>query len=155
MHASTLFQFSSFSSRLITYLVILLLGVLGLVFFSVNRSTYNNTRDVIDQNLELGLDVFNQLITERGDNFNTTMRALSSDFAFRTAYETSDYDTLLSVGDNLLARTENADILMMVDYDYLVWQIHNAFTHRAKTSLGPGCFKQLRTTRNLKPLPLF
>jgi adenylate cyclase len=120
MHASTLFQFSSFSSRLITYLVILLLGVLGLVFFSVNRSTYNNTRDVIDQNLELGLDVFNQLITERGDNFNTTMRALSSDFAFRTAYETSDYDTLLSVGDNLLARTENADILMMVDYDYLV-----------------------------------
>jgi len=87
---------------------------------SVNRSTYNNTRDVIDQNLELGLDVFNQLITERGDNFNITMRALSSDFAFRTAYETSDYDTLISVSDNLLARAENADILMMVDYDYLV-----------------------------------
>ena len=100
--------------------MILLLSVLGLIFLSVNRSTYSNTRSVIDQNLKVGLDVFNVLIEERGENFKTTMRALSSDFAFRQAYQTSDSNTLLSVSDNLLLRTENADVLIMVDYDYQV-----------------------------------
>ncbi len=115
-----LLQFTSFKTRLITYLLILLLSVLGLIFLSVNRSTYANTRNVIDQNLKVGLDVFNVLIEERGENFKTTMRALSSDFAFRQAYQTSDSNTLLSVSDNLLLRTENADVLIMVDYDYQV-----------------------------------
>ena len=120
MRLPALLQFSSFKTRLITYLLILLLSVLVLIFLSVNRSTYSNTRNVIDQNLKVGLDVFNVLIEERGENFKTTMRALSSDFAFRQAYQTSDSNTLLSVSDNLLLRTENADVLIMVDYDYLV-----------------------------------
>jgi len=114
------FQFTSFKTRLITYLLILLLSVLSLIFLSVNRSTYSNTRSVIDQNLKVGLDVFSVLIEERGENFKTTMRALSSDFAFRQAYQTSDSNTLLSVSDNLLLRTENADVLIMVDFDYKV-----------------------------------
>ena len=113
-------QFSSFNTRLITYLIILLLTVLSSVFLSVNRSTYNNTRDVIDQNLEVGLEVFSQLIFERSENFKATIRALSMDFAFRTAYQSSDYETLLSVADNLLSRMKSADILFMVDYDYLI-----------------------------------
>ena len=117
---SSAIQFSSFNTRLITYLIILLLTVLSSVFLSVNRSTYNNTRVVIDQNLEVGLEVFSQLIDERSENFKATIRALSMDFAFRTAYENSDYETLLSVADNLLTRMKRADMLLMVDYDYLV-----------------------------------
>jgi len=111
-------QFSSFRSRIIAWLVLLLLAVLGTVFFSVNRSTYDNTRAVIDDNLAIGRDVFQRLIEEREDSFKITFRALALDFAFRTAYNTGDFDTMLSVSENLLGRTENADMLMVVDYDY-------------------------------------
>ena len=111
-------QFSSFSSRIIAWLVLLLLVVLGTVFFSVNRSTYDNTRAVIDDNLAIGRDVFQRLIEEREDSFKITFRALALDYAFRTAYNTGDFNTMLSVSENLLGRTENADMLMVVDYDY-------------------------------------
>jgi len=113
-------QFKSYRSRIITYLVILFLLILGTVFFSVNRSTYNNTRDVIDDSLDVGREVFIRLINEREANFKVTFRALALDFAFRTAYNTGDFDTMLSVSENLLARTQNADMLMVVDYDYLM-----------------------------------
>lgn len=120
MTAANPLQFKSFRSRIITYLVILLLIVLGTVFFSVNRSTYNNTRSVIDSSLLVSQGVFTKLLQEREENFKDTFSALAADFAFRTAYSTADYDTLLSAGENLLARTENADMLMIVDYDYLM-----------------------------------
>ena len=113
-------QFTSFSSRIIAWLVLLLLLVLGMVFYSVNRSTYENTREVIDDNLAIGLDVFKRLIEVREENFQATYSAMARDFAFVTAYNTSDYDTMLSVSQNLLGRMENADILMVVDYDYLM-----------------------------------
>ncbi len=120
MPAPFVLQFKSYSSRIITYLVILFLLILGTVFFSVNRSTYNNTRDVIDDSLDIGREVFIRLIDEREANFKVTFRALALDFAFRTAYNTGDFDTMLSVSENLLARTQNADMLMVVDYDYLM-----------------------------------
>lgn len=113
-------QFRSFRSRIIAWVVILLLLVLGTVFLSVNRSTYENTRAVIDENLAIGRDVFNRLVEERETSFKITFRALALDYAFRTAYNTGDADTMLSVGENLLGRTENADVLMVVDYDYLL-----------------------------------
>ena len=113
-------QFKSYRSRIITYLVILFLLILGTVFFSVNRSTYNNTRDVIDDSLDVGREVFIRLINEREANFKVTFRAFALDFAFRTAYNTGDFDTMLSVSENLLARTQNTDMLMVVDYDYLM-----------------------------------
>ncbi len=117
---SNLVKFRSFRSQVITSLAIVLLLVLGTVFLSVNRTTYNNTRAVIDENLEIGLEVFTQLIKERETNFRVTFRALARDFAFRETYYTRDYDTILSAGENLLLRTTNADLLMVVDYDYLM-----------------------------------
>lgn len=120
MTAAKPLQFKSFRSRIITYLVLLLLLVLGTVFFSVNSSTYNNTRSVIDSSLLVSQGVFTQLLQEREENFRDTFSALAADFAFRSAYSTADYGTLLSAGENLLTRTENADLLMIVDYDYLM-----------------------------------
>lgn len=121
MPTSSRLQFGSFSSRIIAYLVVLLLVVLGTVFFSVNRSTYDNTRAVIDDNLEVGRDVFRELIAEQESNFKVTFRALVSDFAFRQVYDTRDYNTILTAAENLLTRTEEiADMLMVVDYDYLM-----------------------------------
>ena len=120
MPVSFQLQFKSFSSRIITYLAILFMLVLATVFISVNRSTYNNTREVIDESLEVGREVFVNLINEREANFKIAFRALALDFAFRTAYNTGDSGTMLSVSENLLARTGNADMLMVVDYDYLM-----------------------------------
>ncbi len=117
---SKLIKFRSFRSQIISYLVLLLLLVLTTVYISVDRTTYNNTRAVIDENLSIGLEVFKQLIKEREDNFKVTFRASARDFAFRETYDTRDYDTILSAGENLLLRTTNADLLMVVDYDYLV-----------------------------------
>lgn len=119
-HFSNLFRFRSFRSQVITLLAILLLLELGTVFLSVNRTTYNNTRAVIDDNLDIGLEVFTQLINERETNFKVTFRALARDFAFRETYDTRDYGTILSAGENLLLRTTNADLLVVVDYDYLM-----------------------------------
>lgn len=112
------FQFSSFRSRIIAWLVLLLLVVLGTVFVFVNRSTYTNTRTVIDDNLAIGREVLQTLLAEREATFKVTFNALALDFGFREAYRSADYETMLSAGQNLLSRTENADILMVVDYDY-------------------------------------
>ena len=111
-------HFTSFRARLITYLVILLLLVLVTVFVSVNSSTYNNTRAVIDNELLVSRVVFDELLVERERNFKEAFRAMALDYAFRAAYSTTDPETMLTVGENLLVRTDNADMLMIVDYDY-------------------------------------
>ena len=120
MAKAALFQFNSFRSRIIAYVVLLLLLVLGTFFISVTDSTYDNTRIVIDDTLQVGREVFDRLIAEREANFKVTFRALAADYAFREAYSETDFDTMLSVSENLLDRTENADMLMVVDYDYLM-----------------------------------
>jgi len=76
-HFSSLFKFRSFRAQVITSLASILILVLGTVFLSVNRTTYNNTRAVIDDNLDIGLDVFTQLINERETNFKVRFRALA------------------------------------------------------------------------------
>ena len=120
MAKAALFQFNSFRSRIIVYVVLLLLLVLGTFFVSVTDSTYDNTRVVIDDTLQVGREVFDRLIAEREANFKVTFRALAADYAFREAYNETDFNTMLSVSQNLLDRTENADMLMVVDYDYLM-----------------------------------
>ena len=117
-------QFASFRTRLIVWLLGLLLLVLGTIYVSVDRSTYDNTRAVIDDALQVGREVFDRLLAEREATFKVAFRALASDYAFRSsyigAYREGDYPTILSMSNNLLGRTDNADMLMVVDYDFLL-----------------------------------
>ncbi|MEX2367351.1 MAG: adenylate/guanylate cyclase domain-containing protein, partial [Pseudohongiellaceae bacterium] len=91
-----------------------------LVYFSVDRSTYDNTRQEIDSSLAIGRSVFQRLIEEREATFRITSRALTLDYAFRTAYSSGDSETMLSVSENLLSRVENADMMMVIDFDYQI-----------------------------------
>jgi adenylate cyclase len=115
-------QFTSFRTRLICYIALLLTLVLGTVFISVDRSAYTNTRNTIDTNLLTGRGVFNAVLLEREQSFKALLKSLSRDFGFRGAYNEAkkgDYGTVLSAVENLLLlRTENADLMMVVDYDY-------------------------------------
>ncbi|MDC0598653.1 HAMP domain-containing protein [Gammaproteobacteria bacterium] len=114
------FQFRSFRTRLVVSILILLTVGLSLVYFSVYRSTYENTRTVINNSLLVGKGVFQQLIDERTASLFTAIRGLSNDDAFRTSYFTRDYATRLDLLSIHLARIQTADVMMLVNLDYQV-----------------------------------
>jgi adenylate cyclase len=103
-------------------MALLLVLVLGAAFLSVDRSAYTNTRNTIDANLLTGRQVLNAVLREREQSFKSLLTSLSRDFGFRGAYNEAkrgDFGTVLSAVDNLLElRAENADLMMVVDYDY-------------------------------------
>ena len=106
-------------------MAVLLLLVLGAVFISVDRSAYSNTRNTIDANLLTGREVLRAVLGERENSFKSLLISLSRDFGFREAYNTvkkeRDYATVLSAIENLLdLRAQDADLMMVVDYDYLM-----------------------------------
>ena len=56
--AGSVFSFRSFRSRLIVFLLGLLIPVLGSIFYYVNSNNTEYTEETINTYLELGADVF-------------------------------------------------------------------------------------------------
>lgn len=114
------FQFRSFRTRLVVFILSLLVVVLAIVYLSVYRSTYTNTRSVIDTSLLAGRGIFQQLLDERTETLVVANRALSHDDAFRRAYFTREYSTILDLSISHLNRIRTADIMLIVNLDYEV-----------------------------------
>lgn len=109
-------QFQRFQSRLLAFLLLPLLGVVAAVYVAVDNANTANAYALITRDLEIGIANFNAAIEDRNDNLAIAGDALSSDFAFRQAWNT-DRLTLLSAMENLLDRLVTADFIAMVDAD--------------------------------------
>ncbi len=107
-------QFQHFQTRLLVYLVLPLLLVLGAIYVAVDRANNNNANEIIKRDLETGVANFNAAINDRNENLAIASDALTGDYAFRQAYNT-DRLTLQSAMKNLLGRLSTADFIAMVD----------------------------------------
>ncbi|MFB9867766.1 putative bifunctional diguanylate cyclase/phosphodiesterase [Vreelandella sulfidaeris] len=100
------------------------------------RATQNDVITKGSQRLEVGANVFNQLLEARGDQLTNNVAILAGDFGFKSAVSSQDTDTLYSVLANHGDRAK-ADIVLLSDINGAIL----ASSHHAKHSSMP--FPQL------------
>ncbi len=117
--AQSLFPgFRHFRSRLLFYLLVLLVPVLGVIFYYVNRNNAEYTEETINRYLELGADVFDYTRNQQALTLQAITNSLTWDFGFRTAYGSRDPATLFDAALNVLDRSlDNVDMLMIAGLD--------------------------------------
>ena len=116
--AGSLFSFRSFRSRLIVFLLALLVPVLGGIFYYVNTNNTEYTEETINSYLEFGADVFDYTREQQALTLQVITNSLTSDFGFRTAFAANDPATLFDAALNVMDRSFNSvDMLLILDLD--------------------------------------
>lgn len=116
--ADSLFSFRSFRSRLIVFLLALLVPVLGGIFYYVNTNNTEYTEETINTYLELGADVFDYTREQQALTLQAITNSLTWDFGFRAAYAANDPATLFDAALNVMDRSfGSADMLLIVDLE--------------------------------------
>lgn len=119
--ANSIFTFRRFRTRLLVFLLCLLVPVLGFIFYYVNSNNNEYTEETINSYLQLGADVFDFTRQQQTLTLQAITNSLTWDFGFRTAYAAQDPATLFDAALNVLDRSENSvDMLMITDLDYEV-----------------------------------
>ena len=103
--------FRRFQTRLLVFVLGLMLVVQVAVFWAVNTANLRNARVNIDEALALTASVLNNTLDIRNQRLLEKVRALSSDFAFKRAYSTSEHGTILSALVSHQSRVD-ADLMM-------------------------------------------
>ncbi|WP_447929008.1 putative bifunctional diguanylate cyclase/phosphodiesterase [Vreelandella sp. EE27] len=106
------------------------------------RATQNDIIAKGHQRLEVGANVFNQLLASRGEQLSQNIAILAGDFGFKSAVSTQDNQTLYSVLVNHGTRA-NADTVLLSDLEGRIL----ASSHHAQGSEMP--FPQLFERANL------
>ncbi|MBL6746722.1 MAG: HAMP domain-containing protein [Pseudomonadales bacterium] len=115
---ASLFTFKSFRSRLVVFLLCLLLPVLGGIFYYVNQNNEEYTEETINTYLELGANVFDFTRQQQAYTLEAITASLTWDFGFRSAFAANDPATLFDAALNVLERSLGiADMLMIADLD--------------------------------------
>ena len=108
------FSFRSFRTRLLVFLLALLLPVLLGIYIFVNRENNQYTTDTIDSYLELGADVFDFTREEHKNTLLTITSTMTRDWGFRNAFGTGDPYTIIDAADNILLRSLGAADMMLI-----------------------------------------
>ncbi len=111
---SSLFAFRSFRTRLLVFLLALLLPVLLGIYVFVNRENTAYTDDTIDSYLQLGADVFDFTREEHKNTLLTITSTMTRDWGFRNAFGTGDPFTIIDAADNILMRSLGAADMMLI-----------------------------------------
>lgn len=114
-------NFQHFRTRLLFYIIGLLLLTLGGVFGVVNHVFRENTEDAIRHELLVTERIFSKLLQERSLQLTQQATALASDFAFKRVMATFDNATISSALTNLSKRVKaDAAFLVAVDNSVMV-----------------------------------
>ena len=109
---------SSIRSRLIVFLLFLLLPVLGTTYTFISGENARYTDQTIDSYLSIGAEVFDFSRTEHINTLLTVSSALTRDWGFRNAFGAGDQATILDAAQNLLARSfQAADVMLIADME--------------------------------------
>ena len=111
---SGFFAFRSFRTRLLFFLLALMLPVLLGIYGFVNRENNAYTADTIDSYLELGADVFDFTREEHKNTLLTITSTMTRDWGFRNAFGTGDPFTIIDAADNILMRSLGAADMMLI-----------------------------------------
>ncbi|MGB4246904.1 MAG: adenylate/guanylate cyclase domain-containing protein, partial [Pseudohongiellaceae bacterium] len=110
----SLFAFRSFRTRLLVFLLALMVPVLLGIYVFVNRENNDYTADTIDSYLELGADVFDFTREEHKNTLLTITSTMTRDWGFRNAFGTGDPFTIIDAADNILLRSLGAADMMLI-----------------------------------------
>lgn len=113
-----MYKFRHFRSRLLFFLLSILLPVLAGSYYFVSRTNTQYTEQTINSYLQLGAEVFDFTRAQQAETLQAITNSLTWDFGFRTAFASGDPATLLDAAFNVLDRSlASADMLMIVDMD--------------------------------------
>ncbi|MDA1370433.1 MAG: adenylate/guanylate cyclase domain-containing protein [Proteobacteria bacterium] len=116
-----LFAFRSFRTRLVVFLLALLIPVLGGIFYYVNTNNTDYTEETINTYLALGADVFDYTRAQQASTLQSITSSLTWDYGFRTAFGANAPATLFDAALNVLERSlGSVDMLMIVDLESMV-----------------------------------
>lgn len=104
---------SSFQARVASVLILLLLVVVGALYFSVKAATSEAVRGQAKAQLEVGARVFERLLDVRGRRLADGVQLLASDFGFRDAVASGDSATMRSVLFNHGKRLNASDMILL------------------------------------------
>lgn len=107
---------TSFQARIASVLILLLLVVIGALYFAVQAATNASIRSQAREQLEVGTSVFGQLLDVHSRQLRDAVQVLTTDFGFREAVASGDEATIRSALFNHGARI-NAGVVMMFDMD--------------------------------------
>ncbi|MBD9416097.1 EAL domain-containing protein [Pseudomonas sp. PDM16] len=106
----------SFQARIAGVLILLLLVVVGALYFSVKAATSAAVQGQLREELGVGGRVLEQLIELRGRQLRDAVQVLAADFGFKEAVASGDDDTIRSALANHGTRI-NADIVLLLALD--------------------------------------
>ena len=107
---------SSIRSRLIVFLLLMMLPVLTGIYWYVSAENKRYTDDTINSYLAIGADVFDFSRQEHINTLLTISSALTRDWGFRNAFGAADQATIADAAQNLLMRSfESADMMLISD----------------------------------------
>nr|WP_256349802.1 EAL domain-containing protein [Pseudomonas sp. B6002] len=104
---------SSFQARVASVLILLLLVVIGALYFSVKAATSSAVRGQAMAQLEVGSRVFERLLEVRGRRLADGVQLLAADFGFRDAVASGDSATMRSVLLNHGKRINASDMILL------------------------------------------
>lgn len=104
---------SSFQARVASVLILLLLVVIGALYFSVKAATSDAVRGQAKAQLDVGARVFERLLDVRGRRLADGVQLLAADFGFRDAVASGDSATMRSVLLNHGKRINASDMILL------------------------------------------
>lgn len=103
----------SFQTRIATVLILLLLVVVGALYFAVQVATTAAVKQQAVAQLGLGVRVFERLLDSHGRQLRDALQVLSADFGFKDAVASNDAATIRSVLANHGARIGASNVLLL------------------------------------------
>ncbi len=104
---------NSFQSRIAGVLILLLLVVIGTLYFAVKVATAEAVKKQAGEQLEVGVRVFERLMDMRSRQIRDAVQLLSSDFGFKDAVASGDIATIRSVLANHGGRIDATEVLLL------------------------------------------
>lgn len=104
---------NSFQAQVTAVLILLLLVVIGSLYFSVKVATNSAVRSQGNTQLEVGTRVFQRLLEVRGRRLADGVQLLAADFGFREAVASKDSATMRSVLFNHGKRINASDMILL------------------------------------------
>ncbi len=106
-------QRNSFQARIAGVLILLLLVVVGSLYFAVKVATAEAVKQQASQQLAVGVRVFERLLDVRSRQIRDAVQVLSSDFGFKDAVASDDTATISSVLGNHGKRIDATEVLLL------------------------------------------
>nr|WP_218169344.1 EAL domain-containing protein [Pseudomonas gingeri] len=104
---------SSFQARVACVLILLLLVVVGALYFSVKVATNDAVRSQAREQLDVGARVFERLLDVQSRRLGDGVQLLAADFGFRDAVSSGDSATIRSVLINHGKRINASDMILL------------------------------------------